>query len=296
MTIPALGSPYLGMRHCRAFLDQLSSGGVAAPAALTDIAAAAGRLGAIQAGGDAIAQLVEDVAGGKLAGQELDDAITAAANARQVSVFKSELVVMFDRRAARLFAHALNDGAADEIIDSLRPAFNGSATALVTALALVPPGVDAESFLASATSEQLAAWKSIDEHVAKLTAIGSLVAQFGCKSTDFSLIAPPSRAGGWFCTQLSDLALLCTGPDVELTNASALFNTTGRHRNSPWFRAAPFLSLCTIAEAREKLREAAEGEWEATSPSPNARGVITPEGWKATPIQNPYAKSESVPA
>ena len=68
------------------------------------------------------------------------------------------------------FHKALDDGAADAVLDSLRPAFDAAAEAIAAAKAL---GINAESaighILASAQPGAIEAWQQPDGHLATST-------------------------------------------------------------------------------------------------------------------------------
>jgi hypothetical protein len=50
-------------------------------------------------------------------------------------------------------------------------------------------------------------------------------------------------------------------PSAGIERPSAVFNTPGVHRRSPWYRAASILQLNSIEQARQKLRACSEAAW-----------------------------------
>ena len=160
---------------------------------------------------------------------------------------------------------------------------------------LVNPGADPETFLASATAEQIKAWQAIDEHIATLTKISSAVGHFGPHSTSFPLSEVPANisSGSGF---INNNGVLCIDATLSLEQACSLFASWGTHRNSPYCRAASALRLNSIAESREKIRAWAEASWDALGIN-QGRGRLDPEkGFIAEPVPNPYALKENEPA
>ena len=209
--------------------------------------------------------LVKAIVSGQLRGKELDKAVDAADDTVRHREFRIGLQPRVEPAMVREFITALDDGgAADAVIDSLRPAFDEAAAKLAQCTELVNPDTDPETFLASATAKQIKAWQEIDEHIATLTRISSVVAHFGPHSTSFPLSEVPGNisSGAGF---INNNGVMCVDPKLVLETACSLFHSWGSHRNSPWFRSATALRLNTIAESREKIAELAAARCGATS-------------------------------
>jgi hypothetical protein len=284
---------HVGVRHARTLLADITQCGVQPPKVLTDLVDAFDDLAKASAASDPTADLVKAVTAGQLRGKELDKQIALAATAIQVQEFRSGLQVRVEPAVMRQFFEALDEGgAADAVIDSLRPQFDETAAKLAQCAELVNPGADPETFLTSATSEQIQSWQAIDEHVATLTKIGSAVAQFGPHSTSFPLCEGPPVAGAG-TGFMNSVGVMCVDAQWGLVRGCELFMKHGNHRNSPWFRGASVLKLNTIAEAREKIRAWAESSWDGLNLN-QGRGRMDPEhGFVAEPIRNPFKLAEA---
>ncbi|HEX3283627.1 MAG TPA: hypothetical protein VHT50_02940 [Mycobacterium sp.] len=122
-----------------------------------------------------------------------------------------------------------------------------------------------------------------------------MVGQFGPMSTTWKLIDQPvNLPGSGF---LDNNGLLCTKPEYDLEQACAAFRRVhGTHRNSPWFRLAPVLKLCSVDDAAERVRAWSEKVWESLGLN-QGRGTFDESGqFVATPIKNPYASKQTTDA
>ena len=86
------------------------------------------------------------------------------------------------------FHTALKDGAADEILDSLRSSFDTAAEAISKARELIPADTPAEQFLRTTKPAAVTAWQGLDTHLATIDTIGRIAAQFGPRTGDFPVI------------------------------------------------------------------------------------------------------------
>jgi hypothetical protein len=190
----AISYSFVGIRHARTVLADIGQCGVEPPKALTDLVAAFDDLARVPAISDPISALIKAVTSGKLRGKELDKQIAEAAAGVQVRDFRTGLQARVEPAIVKEFVEALDKGgAADAVIDSLRPAFDEAAAKLAECAELVNPGADPETFLASASAEQIQAWQAIDEHIATLTKISSAVGHFGPHSSSFPLSEVPAN-------------------------------------------------------------------------------------------------------
>jgi hypothetical protein len=101
-------------------------------------------------------------------------------------------------------------------------------------------------------------------------------------------VAANVTATGW----VDNRGFMCVDPNYSVEQACQAFRSIhGTHRASPWFKLAPTLRLCTIEEAREKMRAWAEAAWETLGIN-QGRGVMDAErGFVATPVPNPYSQA-----
>lgn len=197
--------------------------------------------------------------------ERLADLLTEEAQRQLVASFRGEL----RQRAERMFTHAfhaaLADGAADEILTSLRASFDTAAEAVATARDLIPTEAPAEQFLADAKPAAIAAWQQLDGHIATLEQIGRrIAATFGPRNGHFPLIEEYALGDGF---RLHDAAICCTdGPNLE-SDSRAFRQPDRGHRTSPWFRTIP-VKLHTVDSARDRYRQWASGEWQRLNAGP----------------------------
>ena len=124
------------------------------------------------------------------------------------------------------FHTALKDGAADEILDSLRSSFNKAAQAFTQARTLIPADQPAEAFLHNAKPEAVTAWQALDGHLAGLDRIGAIGAAFGPRTGNFPLIDEYTLGDGF---RLEDRALCCTNGQPRRPTAP---RSGARHRGT----------------------------------------------------------------
>jgi len=289
----AISYSFCSVRHVRTLLTEISQCGVEPPKVLTELVSAFDELEHVSAVSDPIAGLVKAIVSGQLRGKELDAAVDDADDALRHRDFRAGLAARVEPALVRECITALDaGGAADVVIDSLRPQFDVAAAKLVECAELVDPGTDPETFLASATAEQIRAWQEIDEHVATLTKISSVVAHFGPHSTSFPLSEMPANISAHMGF-VNNNGVMCVSPEWGLERGCQLFLNHGSHRNSPWFRGAAVLKLNTIAETREKIRAWAEVAWDAMNIN-QGRGRFEDGEFVPEPVSNPFAIRETV--
>lgn len=284
---------HLGVRHARTLLKDIAACSVKPPVILTELVDAFDDLAQTSAVSDPTTDLVKAVAAGQLRGKDLDKQIAQAAAALQIQEFRRNLQARVEPAVVRQFVEALDEGGcADAVIDSLRPQFDEAAAKLAQCAELVSAGTDAETFLATATSDQIQAWQAVDEHIATLTKVSSAVTHFGPQSTTFPLSEVPGTMGS-IAAFINNNGTMCVDPQWGLERACELFQNYGTHRNSPWFRGASVLKLNNIADAREKIRAWAESAWDGLNIN-QGRGRLDPEkGFVAEPVRNPYKLAEA---
>ena len=189
---------------------------------------------------------------GGLDQRALDKLLPAAATAQMVNTYRQELAARAEHTLVGQFHRELEAGAADEILDSLRPQFDRHAAAIATAKIPVHRGITAEHVLASGQKGTIEAWQSLDSHLKVISKIGAIASAFGPNGS-FPQIVPYANADGF---RLADAAIMCTAGD--LVADSALFGRPDQgHRTSPWARVT--LKLHSIESAKDRYRQ-----WAAT--------------------------------
>jgi hypothetical protein len=273
---------------CRALVGDVEKAGGTVPDSLQNLMAGfddiSGQI--TQPRSDPVKQILDAYAAGKP--EQAAKLITAAAQIEHDAEYRTGL----RQRAAVLFVERFHlqlcEGAADEILDSLRPQFDAAAQTLEAASTVVDINANPAHLAETGTAEQLEAWRSIRPAVAKLDAISMIASGFGPRSGTFGVLDQPPLIDP---IDLVDEALMCT--DSDIVQAGKAFRARRAEINTcPWLRISPKLN--TIAEAKERLRGWAEVEWNLLNPHNPNRGVIGEEGKIIPEIRrNPYAKAQA---
>jgi hypothetical protein len=258
------------------------------PDALERLLAAAELLMAPSAVDDPVAPILARALDGKLDAKVLDTMVATAAAQQNVADYRSELRGRAERVVAQRFHKALGQGGcADLILGSLRGRFDAAAEKIAVARSLINPESSAEHVIASGQPELVEAWRTLDDHLAVLGAIGSIAAQFGARpSARFPLIT--EHPGDNYKTD--DVALFCGSGGLE-TDSAPFLRQQGRHRQSPWFLIP--LRLNTVAQAEERYRLWAASQWDAQHPNPTIQYTNPDDGSVAEmTLVNPFRREE----
>jgi len=207
---------------------------------------------------------------GKLTPKKVDELIAEAVAHRARETFRAELHRDADALFIAAYDKALAEGAADKIIDAIRPEFDEAARVLTEARQIVDMGLSAQALLETAGPEQLAAYQSLAPAVATVNRLSKVVMHFGMRSIVFPQIERPALLDmAW----VHDIALMCT--EGDLRHASSVFreHIGNDPRSSPWMRVAPRLN--SIGDVRERIRAIAENDW-LQAQGPNGAGRVNP--------------------
>jgi hypothetical protein len=232
---------------------------------------------------------VDAAATGTLTAERLDELITEAARQEARAVYAGTLRRNIAPMLVRAFHKALDAGAADEILSSLRPAFDTAAEAIAAARGLISAEGTAEAVLANGTPETITAWQQLPEQLAVINAVSAVASQFGCRTARFPLVEEYALADNY---KLDDRALWCA--DGQLVSDSHPFGRPDQgHRTSPWFRVP--LRLHTVASARDRYRQFAASEFDRIHGGQQAKWIDAAGTMHEQPRPtNPYA--DPVPA
>jgi hypothetical protein len=245
------------LADCRHFADDITNAGGTIPAPLVGLLSASELLMRPGAAQDPIRPILDSALAGQLDEKRLDKMLVDAAQQQQIANYRQELRARAERVLVQRFHEALADGAADEVLDSLRPIWDEHAQAIERTRSLVPAETDLTQWLAGAKPEAVTAWQALDSHLAVINRIGWIASQFGPQLGHFPQM---QLFAGGDNFRLDDRAVLATGGNLE--NDSKLFRDPGTHRASPWCRTK--LELHTVDSAKERYRQWCESEWSKT--------------------------------
>jgi len=280
------------MRSAQGLLSALEGIKVAPPKVLQNIVDGFDLLGGtIQAvTADPANAILAAAVDGKLTPKSLDELLTAAAAETATNNYRQEFRLKAERRFAQQFQAALIEGAADQVLDGLRPQFDGVAAELTAARDLVDQDTPARLLDVSASAEEQDAWRRLPELVRQISRLGAVAAAFG-PAADLPVIDDLTQHDTLLRLAWVDArALMCT--EGNIVTASKTFRLPDAHwQTSPWLRVN--LKLATIAEAQERYRAAAEDDFAARESHRSGRGTLTADrGFVADTRANPHALPE----
>jgi hypothetical protein len=275
--------------HARRLAADVESLGGTLPTALCNLLDAHALLTSPQDHSDPLAAIVDTAATGALTAKKLSELVDAGAQARASTQFRGELAARAHDRLVQRFGHELLNGAADEILDSVRPKFDDAAATIEDALKLVDLRHDYQAFIDEADPDALAAYQRLKPAVATITEIIALAIQFGPRSITFPLITRPDEGIGHEEFSLDDAAIFTATASLVVSTSKHMRDYTAAvasqrsisptnmgMRFSPWLRGG--LRLNTISEARETVRAWAEQQFDS---------ALTPG--LVGRLRNPYA-------
>ena len=170
------------MRHAQGLLSALEGIKVTPPKVLQNIVKGFDLLGApIQAvTADPANAILAAAADGKLTAKSLDELLTAAAAETATNSYRQEFRLKAERKFARGFQAALVEGAADQVLDGIRPQFDSVAEELTAARDVVDLHATPERLLnVTATPEEQDAWRRLPDLIRQVSRLGAIGAAFG---------------------------------------------------------------------------------------------------------------------
>lgn len=284
------------MRAAQGLLAALEGVNVTPPAVLKNVVDGFGLLGdPVQpAAADPANAILAAAVDGKLTPKSLDALLATAAAETATNNYRQEFRLRAARQFAVRFHAALIDGAADQVLDEIRPQFESVAQELVAARDAVDLNVTPQRLLdVSATPEEQDAWRRLPNIVRQISQLAAIAAAFGPHAnlavvddlTDHDSLLRL----GW----LDDRAVMCCAGDV-VTTTNTFRQPDPTWQTSPWLRAT--LELQTIASAQERYREVAESDWAHRNRHFEGDGTLTDDGFVPHVRTNPHALPESVDA
>jgi hypothetical protein len=227
---------------------------------------------------------------GELDEKALAKLLPAAATAAMANQYRQELASRSEHTLVGQFHRELKAAAADQILNSLRGAWDEHAKAIEKARSLINPESTAERIIESGQPELVTAWQGLNGHLAAISRIAAVASQFGPRLGSFSQLVEYANADNF---RLVDSAIMCCdGASLEVD--SAPFNRPDQgHRTSPWFKVP--LRLHSIESARARYNRWAADQWDAQHSGPQG-GWIGEDGrmHEHPRPTNPYRAKVSV--
>ena len=116
------------------------------------------------------------------------------------------------------FRDALAAGACDELLGTLRPAWDEHAAAVGEARTMINAESSAEHILESGQPGLVECWQQLPGHLAALNQIVAVARQFGPRVGNFPMISEYANADGY---KLEDTAIWCAaGNNLEVDSAA----------------------------------------------------------------------------
>ncbi|MBU9764747.1 hypothetical protein FR943_12930 [Mycobacterium sp. TNTM28] len=246
---------------------------------------------------DPLTGLADAAADGKVTAAKITSAFTKAGAQAAQAATAQQTRLAAERAVMDRFARELRGGGADEIVNSLRPAFN----AHIDGIRAIAEGidnittVDPEAFLATADAETLALWQSIPTHVSALDRIAGVADLFTHAGAARVITHRSSGTRLDGLDAISGRILYCTTDQIDLTTAVGYWRANGPGRHSAWFRLYGVAQLRTVDEARERLRGWCEAAFDAAQRA-RQRNYSTVGGQlvEDAPQPNPYRTEAAV--
>jgi hypothetical protein len=225
---------------------------------------------------------------GSLTAEKLAKLAPAAATAAMTTAYLRDLARDSEHVLLGAWHRAMKAGAADAVLDSLRPNFDKHARAIEHARMLINPESSAEQILAVGEPALVKAWQELDGHLRVIQKIAAIAAQFGCRpAAQFSQIVEYPLAEN---ARIDDRALATT--NGELVRDSSLFGRPDQgHRTSPFFRVGG-LRLHSIEEMRERYNEFAAKEFDQIHSGPRGGRLIDGVIVEDPAPRNPYRQEK----
>ena len=276
------------LSDCRRFGETVHSVGGRLPDELQNLLDAFALLSSPGAGSAPERDILTHALDGTLTQKKLDGLLAAAATAQMIDVYRGDLA----RRAEHVLIgqwHRSMETAADEILASVRPAFDKAAAGIARAKAAIKMDSSPEHVLASAEPAAITECQALPTYLGVVDKIGThIAAQFGPRLGMFPMIVEYPAGDGHL---LEDRALFAC--DGGLLVDSSMFRRPGATpRQSPWVRVSA-LKLHSVESARQRYNNYAADQWDVQHSGPRGGriidGVVVPD-----PVpSNPYRREEA---
>ena len=257
------------------------------PVELTNILTTLDMLNAQSVRSDPALAIVRAGAAGQLSEKKLTAMLAEAAQAQQVVDYTGEARQRIEPLLVREFTAALQAGAANDLIDSLRPQWDAAAAFIGRARSAISAESSIEHFLATTDDpDAIELWRGLDAQLRIVNQIAAVVSVFGPRTGPFSLIKEFSGGDG---SVLEDRAIFCTNGLITV-DSSVFRRPDSGHKSSPWFRLP--LRLHSIKSAQARYDTWAATEFDRIN-RPRPRRLDRPADWRSAPAS---ASGQPLPA
>lgn len=284
--------PTTNFGDVRRFAAAIAAGGGKLPQPLKNLIAAHGVMAA--AAGPpapphaAESSIIDAALDGSLDADKLAELLPAAALAAAVNEYAKGLGRNTEHVLLNAWHQKLDDGAADQILDSLRAGFDKHAAAIEKARSMIDPTSDPELILANADATLVAHWQGLQAHLDAVAKVAVVAKAFGPRMGDYPRIQEYSLADGF---RISDTGLMLGGgPDITKDSAPFLV-PDGPHRASAFFKVP--LRLNSIAEAKSRYASFAADQWDRNNSGPVGGYLVNGQVVPMVKQENPYREKVS---
>jgi hypothetical protein len=266
---------------------------VTPPRALTEVVAAHEKLTAALSSvvTNPVKMLVTAALDGHAGAEKVDRLLERAALARLVAEERRGLDQRVEPALVEELGRRLDAGAADEVLDLIRPRFDAAAATLQSAQAIGIPD-DMAAFIETASPDQLRAWQSVKPAVTALNTVAAVASAFG-PTGPFPVVTDPRTVSPIIsCGWLHSVGVMCCSSDLQASCAAFQRpNPLDDVRSSPWLRVTPHLH--SVDSAAERVRLWAERAWaDEVSQRPRGGRLVGGEVVRDPMPKNPFTLEE----
>jgi hypothetical protein len=273
---------------CQKLAKSVAAVGGELPPVLTNLLAGYDVLAAPGRAEDPAAPLIDAVLQGQLDDKKLAELLPVAAAGAWAVQYRQELARSAEHVLLGQFHRELKKGACDAVIASMRKTFNRHAEQVARAKTLISSESSVEHILATGTPELVTAWQELPGHLAVVSKIGLIAANFGASPVaQFGQITQYALADNH---HIADAAIMATAGPL-LTDSSLFMAPDQGGRTSPWFRCGG-LRLWTIAEAQGRYNSWAADEFDRIHSGPVGGMLIDGQVVDDPRPENPYRTKE----
>lgn len=224
---------------------------------------------------DPATAIVKSGAAGNLSEKKLGALLAEAAQAQMVGDYIGNLrASRIEPLLAREFGAALRNGAANDIIGSLRQQWEPAADFIGRARSVISAESSTEHFLQSADagSDAIELWQGLNARLDVVRKISLIVAEFSPRSRTWPMFKEYPAADNHL---IESVAVMCTNGYLPQDSAEFRRPDPHGHKSSPYYRLQ--LKLHSISEAQSRYATWCAGEWDRLHGDRDPGGYIDPD-------------------